>query len=99
MNLEKFSWTAPAALFIFWHEQKGNFFETKFIPEQFASTTAAYEEIQSASLEQRKRLGFAQRQGEQFGPAFLLVCVLYTWNMMRVYCQTFFDVFCLGFII
>eukprot|EP00913_Durusdinium_trenchii_P029030 g27219.t1 len=33
-----------------------NFFETKFIPELFASTTAAYETIQGASLEQRKRL-------------------------------------------
>ncbi|CAL1154489.1 unnamed protein product [Cladocopium goreaui] len=33
-----------------------NFFETKFIPEQFAATTSAYEEIQSASLEQRKKL-------------------------------------------
>eukprot|EP00438_Fugacium_kawagutii_P018490 Skav225888 [mRNA] locus=scaffold1460:86967:93115:- [translate_table: standard] len=38
-----------------WH-LRGNFFEIKFIPESFASTTAAYEEIQSASLEQRKHL-------------------------------------------
>lgn len=36
---------------------RGNFFEIKFIAEQFASTTAAYEEIQNASLEQRKILG------------------------------------------
>ena len=35
---------------------RGNFFEIKFIAEQFASTTAAYEEIQNASLEQRKIL-------------------------------------------
>ena len=43
-------------LYSYMFSSLSNFFEIKFIAEQFASTTAAYEEIQNASLEQRKKL-------------------------------------------